>query len=360
MDFMSYMRRTATAAAIVAMASAGMLGQAFAQGANTDRLVLYQDLSATQVLPIIEGFKNYYKKQTGRDITIDHFSQSGGQLQSTIVLEAKANAVKADAIMTSPDGMKLIAKTSPDLLADYTPKNLADAAVSPSVRAQSETTPGTLFNVDPYVIVYNTDKIKGDDIPRSWLDILKPKFEHQIGMGDIEQTSGSRAPLWFIVKKMGDAKGAPFGWAYYQSLGKLKPRLFDGHNPLVDNIASGELSIGIAGYSTAFRNAANGGKVAAVLPAEGAGAQPTSVDLVKKANMNPIGPMFVEWLISKDGQEAVYKGTRALPIRSDVVLDKGPFEFDTTSTKIEPLDPQWVSDNRTKNIAQFREAIGSF
>lgn len=351
MSFAPKIARCGAAAAALSLL-VGATGAARAQD-DTTHLLLYQDLSATQVVPIIEGFEAYYQKTTGKKVDIQNFAQSGGQLQSEIVLEAKAHAVKADIIMTSPDGMLTIDKSSPGLLADFTPKALDDPAISPSAKAQSEATPGTLFNVDPYVIVYNTDKVK--DAPKSWKDILDPKYDHQIGMGDIEQTSGSRAPLWFLVDKM----GSTFGWGYYQDLGKNHPRLFDGHNALLDNVASGELEIGIAGYSTAYRSAANGGHVAAVLPIEGAGAQPTSVDLVKKSADNPVAQMFVEWLLSKDGQEAEYKGTRALPVRSDVTLDKGPFPFDTASIKIEPLDPKWISDNRADNVAKFREAIGS-
>jgi len=344
-------KHRATIAATAFLASAGI-----AAAQETDHLLLYQDLSSTQVLPIIEGFTAYYEKTTGKKIEIENFAQSGGQLQSTLVLEAKAGAVKADVIMTSPDGMTTIAKADPELLADYTPKALSDAAISPAAKAQSEVTPGTLFNVDPYVIVYNTDKVSGDAVPKNWKDILNPIYKNQIGMGDIEQTSGSRAPLWFIVKKMGDT----LGWDYYKQLGALEPRLFDGHNALLDNIASGELTIGLAGYSTAYRAATTGAHVAAVLPSEGAGAQPTSVDIVKKDDVSPAAEMFVEWLLSKEGQEAAYRGTRALPVRSDVTLEEAPFPFETTSPKIEPLDPKWIADNRADNIAKFREAIGSF
>ena len=193
-------------------------------------------------------------------------------------------------------------------------------------------------------------------MPSSWNDILQPEYMHQIGMGDIEQTSGSRAPLWFIVNRMGDT----LGWPYYEKLGELQPRLFDGHNALMENIASGELTIGIAGYSTTFRAAANGSPVAAALPAEGAGAQPTSVDVVNKPEISPAATMFADWLLSKEGQEAAYTGTRALPVRSDVTLDATPFDFDTASTSIEPLDPTWISENREEIIAKFRETIGSF
>lgn len=205
-----------------------------------------------------------------------------------------------------------IAEAAPNLLGDYTPKSLDDPQVSTAVRAASLASPGTIFNLAPYCIDYNTDKVAGANIPASWLDILDPKFKNQIGLGDVEQTGGARAPLWFLVKEQGEL-GPPWGWAFYEELGKQEPRLYSGHGALSDDVSSGELSIGILGYGGIMQAITTGAPIALVLPAEGCGAQPTSVEIVRKSESNPAATMFIEWFLGKDGQQAMYDGTRGCP-----------------------------------------------
>jgi iron(III) transport system substrate-binding protein len=224
------------------------------------------------------------------------------------------------------------------------------------VRAASLDSPGTIFNLAPYCIAYNTNKVTGDDIPKSWLDILDPKFKNQIGMGDVEQTGGARAPLWFLVKKQGEL-GSPWGWAYYEALGQQEPRLFSGHGALNDDVASGELSIGILSYAGIMQATSTGAPISLVLPEEGCGAQPTSVEIVKASEDNPAATMFIDWFLSKDGQQAMYEGTRGVPVRNDVVVDEPRFDFDPMSPKIEPVDSRWLSENMAENVAKFNEAL---
>jgi iron(III) transport system substrate-binding protein len=324
--------------------------------ASAQELTIYHQLSETQIIPIRERFSEYYEQQTGQQVEVADFFQPGGQLQSTIILEARGNAVRADVIIIPPDSLMTIAEVAPDLLGDYTPPNLDDPEVSPAVRAASLESPGTIFNLAPYCIAYNTNKVTGDDIPKSWLDILDPKFKNQIGMGDVEQTGGARAPLWFLIKKQGEL-GPPWGWAFYEELGKQEPRLFSGHGALTDDVSSGELSIGILGYGGIMQATATGAPVSLVLPEEGCGAQPTSIEIVKASEDDPVVTMFIDWFLSKDGQQAMYDGSKAVPVRNDVVMDPQSFEFDPMSPKIEPVESRWVSENMAENVAKFKAAL---
>ena len=64
---------------------------------------------------------------------------------------------------------------------------------------------------------------------------------------------------------------------------------------------------------------------------------------------------FVSWVLTKEGQEAVYAGTGYVPVRSDVEFEPAPFPFDPHSPMIRPIDAKWVSENRADNITYFRE-----
>lgn len=348
------LKATLAVAAMIAASSWSVSAQ------ESDSLVVYHQLSAEQIIPIRENFSAHYAEETGRALDFMDFFQPGGQLESTIILEARGNAVRADIIIMPPDGMLSISQSAPDLLSDYRPSNIDDPEIFDSVRHAAETSPGTIFYMATYGIAYNTERLTGDEIPTSWLDALDPRFKNQIGIGDLEQTGGSRAPLWFLVKKMGDDAGdPPWGWSYYDALGEQEPRLFSNHGQLLDNIASGELLLGFVAYSTTFRSAVTGVPVAAVLPVEGAGAQPTSVALVRSSEDNVSGQMFIDWLLSAEGQQVVYDAVRAEPIRHGVEVEAAPFEFDITSPTIGPVDPNWIFDHMEENVLNFREAMGS-
>jgi hypothetical protein len=44
-------------------------------------------------------------------------------------------------------------------------------------------------------------------------------------------------------------------------------------------------------------------------------------------------------------------------VRSDIVIDEPPFDFDPMSPKIEPVDSAWIAENMTENVARFKEAL---
>ena len=100
-----------------------------------------------------------------------------------------------------------------------------------------------------------------------------------------------------------------------------------------------------------------GNHVAAVLPKEGAAALAQSIGMVASSDVPDMAEGFVNWVLTKGGQEAVYKGAGYVPVRSDVQFEPAPFPFDMHSPMILPVDPIWVSENRVDNIAYFREVI---
>lgn len=91
-------RRNKANPVVLAAAAAFSSGAASAQ----DSLVIYHQLSETQIIPIRERFTEYYQKQTGKSVEFADFFQPGGQLQSTIILEARGDAVRADVIIIPP------------------------------------------------------------------------------------------------------------------------------------------------------------------------------------------------------------------------------------------------------------------
>jgi ABC-type Fe3+ transport system substrate-binding protein len=339
-----------------ALAGAAALGAAHAVEART--LVVYQCLSEEEIVPLRDGFLAYWQETQDETVEWQDFFQPCGEIRATIELEARGNAVQADAAIMDIGDFASLAGPYPDLFKELSPPAINDPEYSPAVRESAERTKTNfVIGLAPYVIVYNTNRVKPEEVPQSWADLLSDRWKDRIGLGDPETTSGAHVPLWFIVKHLGDTVGSPFGREYYEGLGKLNPITAGSHGAIQEYVNAGELDVGILSFAGARTSAMSGNPVAAVLPVEGAGALANSIGMVADSKVPDIAEGFVSWVLTQQGQEAVYAGPGYVPVRSDVAFEPAPFPFDPFSPKIMPLDPQWVAENRAENIAHFREVI---
>ncbi len=60
------------------------------------------------------------------------------------------------------------------------------------------TGPTAVVQISPWLIAYNTDKVKGADIPKDWPDLLNPKWSGQVLMVDITQ-SDAFLDFWALI-----------------------------------------------------------------------------------------------------------------------------------------------------------------
>lgn len=320
-------------------------------------LVLYQSLSPEEIIPIVEGFELYYSEATGREVDIASFHQPGSELQATMNLEAEGDAMQADIMISSSAEMQSL-QSEHELFAPLETDTMADSAIPDSMREAARESGFIPTGLQPYIIAYNTELVAPEEVPESWADLLDERWQGQIGMGDPETTSGAHIPLWFITEYLEGELGSPYGWEYYERLGELNPTTASSHDAIMELINAGELQIGILGYGTAATSAASGNPVAAVLPEEGVSAIPVSTAVVADSDELEAAEAFAEWIVSQEGQAAMYEGARFLPIRSDVEIEEPPFPFEPDPSQIVPLDAEWVAEEREENVEMFRQTIG--
>lgn len=326
--------------------------------AQARTFVVYQCLDEQDIIPIREAFTQYWQEQHNETLTFQDFFQPCGELRATVELEVRGNAVQADVLIADIGDFASINLRYPEMFKEFDPPALSDPEITSTVRETAARNKNNfMMSFGPYVLVYNTDRVAPDEVPESWADLLSPRWHGRIGMGDPETTAGAHVPLWFIVKYLGDTVGEPFGRPYYAELGKNQPITAGSHGAIVEFVNAGELDVGILNLSAARNSAFGGNHVAAVLPKEGAGALSMSAGVIADTDVSDVAEAFVNWLLTKPGQEAVYIGTGAVPIRSDVEIDAMPFPFDLYSELIRPIDATWIAENRADNIAYFREVV---
>lgn len=104
-----------------------------------------------------------------------------------------------------------------------------------------------IVQIAPWLISYNTDKLKGAEIPRDWVDLLHPRFKGQILLPE-PKSSDAYSDFWgLLLDRMGES--------FLIKLREQNPRFYSSGVPSTNGLAAGEGSVAVP---------AVGGQVSAV------------------------------------------------------------------------------------------------
>ena len=160
-------------------------------------------------------------------------------------------------------------------------------------------------------IGYNTAKIKPEDAPKTWKDLLDPRWRNMLSCKI--SSSGLQFVEWYTLRKL-------YGDEFWREFAKQRPHAFDSRVQLFDRLAKGDDLISATadygGYAL-FKN--RGANVGLATPADGLPATPLVVGMVSKAPHPEAARLFVDWAMSNRGQ-AFYQNNENLiygSLRSD-------------------------------------------
>jgi len=221
-----------TVASFAAQESANLI-----EGAKQERKILYY--TALPIQPdttmMVDAFKVKYPF-----LDVDVFRLSGETLLMKVLAEAQAKALKNDVFQCSIVQMSQMKQ-----------KGLLMKYVGPESKAYGPKfkDPDGYWNTSyiiPYVIAYNTKIIPKADAPKSYEDLLKPKYKGKIGI-DTDEVQ------WYfhLLKIMGREKGIPF----MKALAKQDLLFRKGHTLLTTLCAAGEVPIVLVAYLQEVYNA---------------------------------------------------------------------------------------------------------
>jgi len=164
-------------------------------------------------------------------------------------------------------------------------------------------------------IAYNPTQIKPEDAPKSWADVLNPKWQGVINAK--VSNSGLQHLTWAMLKE----HVAPDYWTKF---GELKPRAFDSYVQQFDRTVNGQDQvIHTAQYSGYLQFKAKGAPIAFVNPTEGVTAAPYPAGVVDKAPHPEAAKLYMDWLLGVPGQTAFVKASALYSPRTDVAPPDG-------------------------------------
>jgi iron(III) transport system substrate-binding protein len=152
------------------------------------------------------------------------------------------------------------------------------------------------MRVTPVGILYNTELVKGPDVPKTFDDLLESKWQGQISMPDPSRHASTAQFLWNMEQLKGDK------WMdFVRGLAKQKPHLVESYSSVPNTIVRGETAVGITyvQYAGQFKGPIS------FAPLDKVFADPSDVALSAKSPNANAGRLFIEYLCSAEGQKTV-------------------------------------------------------
>lgn len=278
------------------------------EGAKKEgKLSIYTSLNTKDSGPITAAFEKKYGVQA-------LLWRSGSEkVLQRAVTEARAGRFLCDVIETN--GPEMEAMYREKLFTEFYSPHFKD--LPPAAFPKHRHYVADRFNF--FTIGYNTNLVKPEDVPKTYEDLLLPRFAGKIGLesGDTD---------WFaaMVKYMGEEKGL----AFFRKLSEMNPQMRTGHTLLAELVSSGEIPITATIYNhNAERLAVKGAPIKwkALVPTFG---RPNAIAVAAHAP-NPYAAMlFTDFMLSLEGQTLLKERNRvpsSLAVNTD--LNKFPFEM---------------------------------
>lgn len=204
-------------------------------------------------------------------------------------------------------------------------------------------------------LYYNTREVDPNEI-LSYEDLLKPKWQGKIGFFD-PRTPGPGDSTWtYLWEVMGEA--------YLRKLVKQKVLISRNRRQLAESLAKGKLAvtIGMAYYS--LSRFVKAGLPLKALPIPKEGTYPTGgtgVVVVLRDNPHPnAARVFVNWLLSKEGQEIFARAMGHLSRRFDVDPSWAKGLGILAAKDVMSVDDYHKYENQSENkIAEVRVPAGN-
>jgi ABC-type Fe3+ transport system substrate-binding protein len=196
------------------------------EGAKKEgELTLYSSMQMESIAPLQKAFEDKY------GVKIKIWRASGNDILVRAGTEAKANRTFFD--VAESDGFALEALARDGLLQEVKSPYLADL-IAEAIRPHSQWV-GTRVNI--FSGVYNTNQVRPEALPKSYQDLLDPRFKGMLGIETDDYD-------WFgmIVELLGEENGLRLFRDIVATNGFSVRK---GHTLLTNLTAAGEVPIGL-------------------------------------------------------------------------------------------------------------------
>ena len=237
-----------------------------------------------------QNIANLFEKDTG--IKVELFRSGGTAVLSRFMQELNAGTIQADVLTTSdPAAATTLAKKG--TFVAFKPANFEK--IPAEVKDENGYWIAQRLNL--LAIAVKGDAVKAADRPKTWSDLIDPKYKGLEVMPDPSFTSLQLVAVATLSKK--------FGWGFYESLKRNDTMIVQGHQQVADMVKRGERPIAaeeLDSYAAADRKA--GHDIVTIYPTEGVFAIASPTAIIKGGPHPNAAKAFAEFMIGNSVQDA--------------------------------------------------------
>ncbi len=309
--------RSLLAAAAVVVAT-GAMAQSIPQGYPADysklieqakkegSVVIYSTTDAKAAGPLIKDFESLY------GVKVEYNDLNSTELYNRLIAESAAGTGTGDISWSS----------APDLQVKLAADGLALAYASPEIpnlpkwSVFDNMAYGTTY--EAMVMVYNKSQVPAEDVPKSHADLTKLlQTKTAAYKGKVTAYDPERSGVGFLMMNR-DVVADPKAWDLFKAMGAAESKYYTSAGAMIEKVGSGE-------HTIAYNIFASYGLLAAkknpnlqmVFPSDFTLIVSRVAFIPAKAKHPAAGKLFLDYLLSKRGQEIVAKA-ELYAIRSDV------------------------------------------
>ena len=198
-------------------------------------------------------------------------------------------------------------------------------------------------------IAYNPTTLKAEDAPKSWRELLNPRWKDAINVK--VSNSGLQHETWMLMRQV-------LGDGYWKEFAALNPRAFDSYVQQFDRTVSGQdMVISTAQYSGYLQFKAKGAPIAFVNPEEGVVAAPSVTGAVDQAPHPEAAKLFMDWFTGVPGQQAYVDATSLYSARADVKPPAGGVPI-TAFKQLIPTDWDAFLKTHSQFVKEWNGMVG--
>ena len=265
-------------------------GAAFGQQANLEagkkegKVVVYGSV----VPQAMEGLHRGFKKKYGIDV--EYWRGDSTKVSERALTEWRTGRPGFD-VVEGNRGVQLIMK-SEGLFAKYIPPSSEKFPA----KVKEKDALITPWRVLPISMLYNTDMVKPADLPKTFDDLLDPKWMGKISLPDPTRHTTTAQFLWNLQQFKKDK------WLdFVKALAKQKPVLVESLAPVTTTIIKGEAQVGITyiKYIKQYKGPVS------YIPMDKYLTDPNYMSLSAKAAHANAAKLYIDFACSPEGQKEI-------------------------------------------------------
>jgi len=290
---------------------------------------LYTSFAEKDLPPLIAAFEKRY------GIKVKVWRSASEKVLQRAVVETGAGRHDFDAVHTSALEMEALHREK--VLQPVAPAHGAELLAG-ALRPHRE---WTATYLSFWVQAYNTNAIRKEELPRTYEDLLQPKWKGKLGIE-------ARVPEWYatVIMDMGEEKGIRF---FRDLVAKNGISVRGGHTLLNNLVIAGDVPLALTMYQYIAEGGKRKGAPEDWFVIEPAVARMSGVGIARQAAHPNAALLFYEFMLSTEAQQ--------LLLQMDYVPTLARLPSPLANRRFKLVDPAIALDQREKWDTSFQEVI---